>query len=187
MAITVKIGQRKWFKNVLHLPHRGYLPSLGGLPEDIADEECAARWGDRKGKNRFHISKDYINYKALKRRYEEVHQWPLGRSLPLYLALGWVAEEKWGMYMIDWATFARWRANDHDGPLEELQERAEQLAKEERKGIALDLPKPRGRPGRTAREKGTATTNGEEGESSRGLDISLLPEENMARVCPGNA
>ena len=151
-------GQRKWFKREKGLPHCGYLPSLGGLPSTIAnEEECAARWGERKGSNEFKVQKTYKNYAALKKRYDDVHQRPLPWSIPLHFALGWVAEEKYGPDAIDWATFACWRSNNHDGPFEALEERETRLKEEERERVSCGRLIQRGRPSRSNRGRDEQT------------------------------
>ena len=155
---TTLKGQRKWFKQEKGLPHRGYLPSPGGLPTTIAsEEECVARWGERKGSNGFKVQKTYKNYAALKKRYEDVHQRPLPWSIPLHFALGWVAEEKHGPDAIDWATFACWRSNNHDGPFEALEERESRLKEEERERVNSGRLKHRGRPSRSNRGRDEET------------------------------
>ena len=155
MDRTVHKGEWKWFKQEKGLPHRGFLPSPGGLPQSIAsEEECAARWGEQKGKNGFNIPKNYVHYQAMKTRYEQVHQRKMGSSVPLYFALGWVAEEKHGAQNIDWATFATWKCNNHDGPFEELEDRAVRTAEEDRERLLQGILKTRGRPSRESRTKG---------------------------------
>ena len=149
-------GQRRWFKKEKKLPHRGYLPSPGGMPPWMASEEdCDLRWGSRKGKNGYRIQKSYPHYEQMKKRFEEVHQRPMGNTVPMYFAIGWVAEEKFGGDAVDWATFACWKANNQDGPFEEFQERETRVAEEESLRIASGNPKLRGRPSRDNRRRET--------------------------------
>ena len=178
MDIWVLKGQRKWFKNEMKLPHRGYLPSPGGLPQSIASEaDCVFRWGERKGRNGFRVSKSYANYDALKARYEQVHQRSMGPTIPLFFALGWVAEEKHGADAIDWATFACWRANNHDGPFEELGDRLARLSEDERLRVEAGSPKARGRPSRQTREfqmcKGNSGSDSEPVQDSTDTDGAM--------------
>ena len=108
--------QRWWFKQHKGLPHKGYLPSHGGMPAWMASEDdCVERWGSRKKEVGYYVPKNYVEYGRLKKRYEQVHQKPMGNTVPFYFALGWVAEEKFGEDAVDWATFACWMAGNCDG------------------------------------------------------------------------
>ena len=124
-----------------------------------------------------------MNYDALKKRYEEVHQRPMGSSVPLFFALGWVAEEKHGADAIDWAAFATWRSNNHDGPFEELQDRETRLAAEEHKRLDRGQSKSRGRPSRDSKvdvhKRNRQTVNAELVDMSLTLDDG---ETSIAKV-----
>lgn len=131
---------------------QGYLPSPRELPKSVACKaECVARWGDRKGKNGYKLIAAYNNEDALKRRYEQVHQRPLGFSILVYFALGWVAKEKCGEDTVDSTTFACWRAKNHDGPFEELKERVARIANKEHDCLQSGRSKARGHPSREKR------------------------------------
>ena len=92
----------------------------------------------------------------MRERYNEVYQRPLGFTVPLYFALGWVAE-KFGPEIVDWATFACWKSNNHYGPFEEISEREERLAKEDIT-TATREGKGRGRPSQGRRSKQKLST-----------------------------
>ena len=175
-------GQRRWFKKEKKLPHKGYLPSPGGMPPWMAaEEDCDERWGTRKGKNGYNIPRTYPHYEKLKKRYEEVHQRPMGSTIPLFFALGWVAEERFGEDAVDWATFACWKANNHDGPFEEMQERETRVASDDLARIIAGKSKVRGRPSRDKRQTETIQSSVSENslpplnkqDSSSGPDIQV--------------